>query len=82
MIHLGSGELALTLTGKKSNFNPDSFHDFGLSIGLNPKQIQNIKQNIMDKKEFFIQTIEKSFLSDGMKEQYRIIISKRAEDMV
>jgi hypothetical protein len=39
-------ELALTLTGKKSNFNFDSFHDFGLAIGLKPKKIQNIAKKI------------------------------------
>lgn len=70
-------ELALTLTGKKSNFNPDSFYDFGLSIGLNSKQIQNIKQSLLDKKESFNQTIGKSFLSDGMKEHYRHIFKIR-----
>ena len=70
-------ELALTLAGKKSNFNPESFDDFGKSIGLNLKQIQNIKQNLLSYKESFIQTIEKSFLSDEMKEQYQHILVNR-----
>lgn len=72
-------ELALTLAGKKSNFNPHSFNDFGITIGLNLKQIQNIKQNLLDKKGSFIQTIEKSFLSDGMKELYQQILAKRCD---
>ncbi|REL24825.1 type II toxin-antitoxin system HipA family toxin [Rhodohalobacter sp. SW132] len=75
-------ELALTLTGKKRNFNPDSFHDFGLSIGLNPKQIQNINQNFLGKHDIFNQTIEKSFLSDGMKELYHLILAKRCDILV
>lgn len=70
-------ELALTLTGKKSNFNPDSFNDFGLSIGLNTKQIQNIHQKLLDKQDIFNQTIEKSFLPDEMKELYQQILGKR-----
>jgi serine/threonine-protein kinase HipA len=70
-------ELALTLTGKKSNFNPDSFKEFGKTIGLNTKQVQNIQQSLMDKQDIFIQTIEKSFLSEEMKELYRQILLKR-----
>jgi serine/threonine-protein kinase HipA len=72
-------ELALTLTGKKSNFNPDSFKEFGKTIGLNSKQVQNIQQSLMDKQDIFIQTIEKSFLSDKMKELYRLILLKRLD---
>jgi serine/threonine-protein kinase HipA len=70
-------ELALTLTGKKSNFNHDSFKEFGEVIGLNSKQVQNIQQSLMDKQDTFIQTIEKSFLSEEMKELYRQILLKR-----
>jgi serine/threonine-protein kinase HipA len=70
-------ELALTLTGKKSNFNPDSFKEFGKTIGLNTKQVQNIQQSLMDKQDTFIQTIEKSFLSEEMKELYRQTLLKR-----
>jgi serine/threonine-protein kinase HipA len=70
-------ELALTLTGKKSNFNPDSFKEFGEVIGLNSKQVQNIQQSLMDKQDTFTQTIEKSFLSEEMKELYRQTFLKR-----
>jgi serine/threonine-protein kinase HipA len=48
-------------------------------IGLNTKQIQNIQQSLMDKQDIFIQTIEKSFLSDKMKELYQQILLKRLE---
>lgn len=70
-------ELALTLTGKKSNFNPESFDAFGKTIGLNTKQIQNIKEGLLNKKDSFLYTIEKSFLSSMMKETYKQILSKR-----
>jgi len=72
-----SEELALTLTGKKSNFNPDSFEEFGTTIGLNTKQIQNINEALLGKQELFHRTIEKSFLSDDMKGKYREILEKR-----
>lgn len=74
-------ELALTLLGKKSNFNPDSFNDFGLSIGLNKKQIQNIHQKLFGKQDIFNQTIEKSFLSGEMKELYQEILVRRLNSL-
>jgi len=70
-------ELALTLAGKKSNFTPDSFQEFGKTIGLNPKQLQNIKEGLLTKRNSFLQTIEKSFLSDEMKEVYKEILEER-----
>ncbi|MCH8549821.1 MAG: HipA domain-containing protein [Balneolaceae bacterium] len=70
-------ELALTLFGKKSKFNPESFDKFGKTIGLNPKQIQNIKDSFLSKRDTFLQTIEKSFLSDEMKDIYIEILEER-----
>ena len=72
-----SEELTLTLAGKKSNFNPDSFNKFGETIGLNAKQIQNIQQSLLNKKDRLIDVIEKSFLSNEMKELYPQILLKR-----
>jgi len=74
-------ELALTLTGKKSNFNPDSFEEFGTTIGLNTKQIQNINEALLGKQELFQRTIEKSFLSDNMKDKYHEILKKRCRTL-
>jgi len=70
-------ELALTLTGKKSNFNPESFDEFGRIIGLNPKQMQNIKEGLFGKRNTFLQTIEKSFLSDEMMDAYKEVLGRR-----
>jgi serine/threonine-protein kinase HipA len=70
-------ELALTLTGKKSNFNPNLFNEFGKTIGLNPKQVHNIKQNLNRKKDSITEIIDKSFLSEKMKELYRGVLTKR-----
>jgi serine/threonine-protein kinase HipA len=72
-----SEELSLTLTGKKSNFQLDSFQEFGKHIGLNAKQIQNIMDNLQEKKEDLMGTVGKSFLSEEMKEAYLEILMKR-----
>lgn len=70
-------ELALTLAGKKRNFNPESFEEFGKTIGLNTKQIQNIKDGMLSKRTSFLKTVEKSFLSDNMKDVFIEIIQRR-----
>ena len=70
-------EFALSLTGKKSDFNSESFEDFGKTIGLNPKQIQNIKEGILRKRDTFLRAIEKSFLSVEMKSEYKESLKKR-----
>ena len=72
-----SDELALTLSGKKSNFNPESFDQFGKTIGLLTKQIHNITQSLFKKQDLFLQTIGKSFLSDEMKDLYIGILEER-----
>jgi serine/threonine-protein kinase HipA len=72
-----SEELALTLTGKKNNFNSTSFDKFGKTIGLNAKQIENIQLNLLNKKDLLTDVIAKSFLSNEMKELYRHILLKR-----
>lgn len=71
-------ELALTLTGKKSNFNRDSFMVFGQSIGLEKKQVTTLINNLLAKRDVFIETIDNSFLSNEKKELYRAILTKRS----
>ncbi|MGF1671553.1 MAG: HipA domain-containing protein [Balneolaceae bacterium] len=70
-------DLALTLAGKKSNFQSDSFLTFGTSIGLNEKQIQNITDRLKGKKEQFTKIVEHSFLSDNFKDKYKKILESR-----
>ncbi len=74
---IDSEVLALTLTGKKSNFNPGSFQEFGQTIGLNSRQIENSTQRVLSRKDSFFQTIEQSFLSDEMKQEYQNVLKKR-----
>lgn len=70
-------ELALTLTGKKSNFSPSLFQEFGLHIGLNKKQVDNILEKMIGNRKAFKTIVDKSFLSVGMKEIYLHILNKR-----
>ncbi len=74
-------ELALTLAGKKSNFNPETFKEFGKTIGLNTKQIQNINEALLGKQELLHRTVEKSFLSDEMKGKYQEILKERCRTL-
>lgn len=67
-------ELALTLTGKKSNFRADSFFQFGETIGLNPKQIENITDSLLSKRSDFETVIDRSFLTGEMKNSYKSIL--------
>lgn len=70
-------ELSLTLTGKRSNFNLESFNEFGKNIGLNEKQVKNIIERLLNSRDKFVKIIEKSFLSAEMKEAYQVVIKKR-----
>lgn len=70
-------ELALTLTGKKSNFKMDAFMEFGKSIGLKRKQVSKLIDNLVSERDELLETIENSFLSGEKKEQYRTILTKR-----
>lgn len=63
-------ELALTLSGKKSNFSLSSFEEFGLHIGLNQKQIRNIFKKFMRNWDSFEEVLGRSFLSDEMKQRF------------
>ncbi len=70
-------EFALTMAGKKSNFQKSTFRKFGKHIGLNDKQIGTIFEKMMSKRKLFEQIISSSFLSEEMKESYLEIVEQR-----
>lgn len=74
-------ELSLTIAGKKSNFSIKNFIDFGKLMGLNAKQIENILGKLLSKKEQFETIIDQSFLSEELKENYRILLFKRMKTL-
>ncbi|QZE15256.1 HipA domain-containing protein [Halosquirtibacter laminarini] len=72
-------ELALTMNGKKRKFKRNDFIQFAQKIGLKEKQIKNIFRRFHKALPNAINFIDKSFLSDGKKEEYIELISNRAE---
>jgi len=72
-------ELALTLSGRRSNFSRDSFDQFGETIGLNQRQVQNINRRLLDRQEALSQVIRNSFLPDEMKDHYLQTLESRLQ---
>jgi serine/threonine-protein kinase HipA len=74
-------ELALTLGGKKRKFTKNSFPKFGFHIGLGAKQVENILSRMKLKSLEYHEQIEKSFLSNELKEKYKDLIHERRKAM-
>ena len=70
-------ELALTLEGKKKKLNWGHFEKLGLALGLTDKQIQGVKKRMFRNKPKVMEWLDKSFLSDEMKESYRNLLKNR-----
>jgi serine/threonine-protein kinase HipA len=70
-------DTALLFGGKKKNFNKNYFDKFGTTLKLNEKQINSVYKKL-DKWIFqAIQMIDKSFLNDVLKKDYKKIIVQR-----
>jgi serine/threonine-protein kinase HipA len=74
-------EVALTIEGKKKKLNRLHFEQLGKALGLNNKQIQNVFKRMYIHKPLAVSWINKSFLSDVMKEAYKNLIEKRYEQL-
>lgn len=74
-----SEELALTLLGKKKKITKSNFIEFGLQLGLNNKQIENVFTRFHKNKAKALKLIEASFLSSKMKTNYLHILQERYE---
>ncbi len=70
-------ELALTLGAKKKKLTRVCFERFGESLGLTPKQIQVVFKRFEKNKARALEWIDKSFLTEGMKEAYLEIMNER-----
>ena len=75
-------ELALTLEGKKKKLKREHFDRFGKGLELTDKQIQGVFNRMIKHKPITIEWINKSFLSDQMKEAYKSILETRYEQLV
>ncbi|MFK5890058.1 MAG: HipA domain-containing protein [Flavobacteriaceae bacterium] len=72
-------ELALTLEGKNKKLNRENFEYLGNVLGLTTKQIQAVFKRILKHQPNAVEWINKSFLSDEMKEAYLNILETRYE---
>jgi serine/threonine-protein kinase HipA len=72
-------ESALTIAGKKRRLKRQDFIQLGTSYDLNETQIRNAFGNILDREKELSDFIEKSFLTDAFKEQYREILKDRCQ---
>ncbi len=72
-------ELALTLDGKKKKLNWGHFEKLGLVLGLTDKQIQGVKKRMLRNKPKALKWLNKSFLSEEMKESYKRLLENRYE---
>lgn len=67
-------ELALTLQGKKKKRKKENFESLGIGLELTSKQIENVFNRMIKNKPNAIDWINKSFLSDDMKNAYKEIL--------
>lgn len=70
-------ELALTLEGKKKKLRREHFEHLGIGLGLTERQIKTSLTRFEKKYPVAIEWIDKSFLSDECKTQYKAILNMR-----
>ncbi len=70
-------ELALTLDGKKKKLNREHFEQFGVGLGLTPKQIKGAFNRMVKHKSSAFEWIDKSFLSKDMQIAYKKVLETR-----
>ena len=74
-------ELALTLDGKKKKLNWRHFEKLGLVLGLTDKQIQSVRKRMFRNKSKALEWLNKSFLSDEMKDSYKSLLESRYDKL-
>ena len=72
-------DLALPLNGKKNNIRKKDFFEFGKNLNINEKVILNTVESMTACFPQWQQKIQKSFLSDDLKEQYQELIKEKLE---
>jgi serine/threonine-protein kinase HipA len=70
-------ELALTLVGKKRKLKREHFERLGKEIGLTSKQINSSFKRMAKNKPKAFELIDKSFLSNNKKSDYKELLEKR-----
>ena len=72
-------ETALTLNGKKRRISRDDFMQFGTTLRLTEKQIENVFSRFSKQLPSVFQLLEKGFCNPKMKERYRVLLQERAD---
>lgn len=70
-------ELALTLDGKKKKLGLEQFKHLGNKLNLNEKQIRNVFKRFEKFKIIAEEWINRSFLSEELKEKYKQLLKER-----
>jgi serine/threonine-protein kinase HipA len=70
-------ETALTLDGKKKKLTQRNFINLAKNLNLTDKQTEGVFKRMTENKPKAKEWIEKSFLSDGMKETYANVMESR-----
>jgi serine/threonine-protein kinase HipA len=71
-------ELALTMCGKKANFKRADFARFAETLGLTPVQFERTAENLLHFSEKKLtDTLNRSFLPDDMKTDFRTLFTER-----
>ena len=72
-------ETALTLNGKKKNLRKKDFMALAFNIKLDEKIATRLLKKIVSMKDIFLKMTEQSLIPNDMKENFKILISKRCE---
>lgn len=70
-------ELALTMNGKKRKLKKEDFVSLGLDLGMNNKQIEGVFKRMKKNKQKAYDLLNKSFLSDEMKQAFKKVLDER-----
>lgn len=70
-------ELALTLNGKKNNLKKKDFDDFAKKLQINDKARDNSYENFFSRRQEMLKLVDKSFLTDVLKEKYKELLHER-----
>lgn len=74
-------EMALTVNGKKNKLAKADFEALGKNMGLTNKQISGVFDRMISNKKNAVEWIEKSFLSNTMREKYLAKISENYQNI-
>lgn len=70
-------ELALSVNGKKSNLKRIDFEILSENMGITKKTYSFIREKYISKKNEILELIDKSFISEKMKTEFKKLISER-----